>query len=35
MRAYLDELERLGDSAPWEAEERMAPWQDGTAVDLT
>ena len=24
----------LGDGAPWQAGERMARWQDGTAVDM-
>jgi hypothetical protein len=34
MRAYVEELERLGDVAPWQAEDVMARWQEGTAVDL-
>jgi enoyl-CoA hydratase len=34
MRAYADEVERLGDIAPWQAESAMQRWQDGTAVDL-
>jgi enoyl-CoA hydratase/carnithine racemase len=34
MRAYVEELERLGDAAPWQAEDVMARWQEGTAVDL-
>jgi enoyl-CoA hydratase len=34
MRAYVEEVERLGDAAPWQAEELMARWRDGTAVDL-
>jgi enoyl-CoA hydratase len=34
MKAYVEEVERLGDAAPWQAEELMARWQDGTAVDL-
>jgi enoyl-CoA hydratase/carnithine racemase len=34
MQVYLDQLERAGDAAPWGAEEQMAPWQEGTAVDL-
>ena len=35
MRAYVEELERLGDVAPWQSEDVMARWQEGTAVDLT
>ena len=34
MRAYVEEVERLGDIAPWQAEDVMRPWQEGTAVDL-
>jgi enoyl-CoA hydratase/carnithine racemase len=34
MRAYVDELQRRGDAAPWEADEVMGRWQEGTAVDL-
>ncbi len=34
MRAYVEELERLGDVAPWQDDEVMARWQEGTAVDL-
>jgi enoyl-CoA hydratase len=34
MRAYADEVERLGDIAPWQAESAMERWQNGTAVDL-
>jgi enoyl-CoA hydratase/carnithine racemase len=34
MREYVAEVERLGDAAPWEAEEVMRRWQDGTAVDM-
>jgi enoyl-CoA hydratase len=34
MKAYVEDVERLGDAAPWQAEERMRPWQEGTAVDL-
>ena len=34
MRAYVEEAERLGDVAPWQAEELMARWQEGVAVDL-
>jgi len=32
--AYVDELERLGDAAPWQTDEVMARWQQGVAVDL-
>jgi enoyl-CoA hydratase/carnithine racemase len=35
MRAYVEELERLGDAAPWQTDEVMARWQEGVAVDLT
>jgi enoyl-CoA hydratase len=34
MKAYAEQVERLGELAPWQAEEEMRPWQDGTAVDL-
>jgi enoyl-CoA hydratase len=34
MRAYAEQVERLGELAPWQAEEEMRLWQDGTAVDL-
>jgi enoyl-CoA hydratase len=34
MRAYVDQVERMGD-APWRVEELMEAWQAGTAVDLT
>jgi enoyl-CoA hydratase len=34
MRAYADEVERLGNIAPWQAESALERWQDGTAVDL-
>ena len=34
MRAYVDELERLGDAAPWQTDELMRRWQEGVAVDL-
>jgi hypothetical protein len=34
MRAYVEEVQRLGDVAPWQAEELMARWQEGVAVDL-
>jgi enoyl-CoA hydratase len=35
MRAYVEELERIGDAAPWQTDELMARWQEGVAVDLT
>jgi enoyl-CoA hydratase/carnithine racemase len=34
MEAYAEQVER-GDRAPWEAEEELARWQEGTAIDLT
>jgi enoyl-CoA hydratase/carnithine racemase len=34
MRVYAAEAERLGDTAPWQVDELMAGWRDGTAVDL-
>ena len=34
MRAYVDQVERMGD-APWRVDELMESWQAGTAVDLT
>jgi enoyl-CoA hydratase len=34
MKAYVAEVERLGDAAPWQATEIMERWQEGTAVDL-
>jgi hypothetical protein len=34
MRAYVDEVEQLGDAAPWQTEDRMSRWQEGVAVDL-
>ena len=34
MKAYADDVEQMGDAAPWQAEDRMRPWQEGTAVDL-
>ena len=27
MRAYVEELERLGDAAPWQTDDLMARWQ--------
>jgi enoyl-CoA hydratase/carnithine racemase len=34
MQSYADEVERLGDVAPWQVEGAMERWQDGTAVDM-
>jgi enoyl-CoA hydratase len=34
MQSYADEVERLGDIAPWQVEGAMERWQDGTAVDM-
>jgi enoyl-CoA hydratase len=34
MRRYADEVERLGDVAPWQVQEVMDAWQAGTAADL-
>jgi enoyl-CoA hydratase len=34
MQAYADEVKRLGDVAPWQAETAMERWQEGEAVDL-
>jgi enoyl-CoA hydratase len=34
MRAYVEEVERLGDAAPWQESGVMERWQAGTAVDL-
>jgi enoyl-CoA hydratase len=34
MQAYAEEVERLGDVAPWQAETAMERWQQGEAVDL-
>jgi enoyl-CoA hydratase/carnithine racemase len=34
MQSYADEVDRLGDIAPWQAEESLERWQDGTAVDM-
>jgi enoyl-CoA hydratase len=34
MRAYVEEVGRLDDAAPWQADELMARWQEGEAVDL-
>jgi enoyl-CoA hydratase/carnithine racemase len=34
MQSYTEEVERLGDIAPWQTEQAMERWQDGTAVDM-
>jgi enoyl-CoA hydratase len=34
MQSYAEEVERLGDVAPWQIEQVMERWQDGTAVDM-
>jgi enoyl-CoA hydratase/carnithine racemase len=34
MRTYAEEVERLGDAAPWQESGVMERWQAGTAVDL-
>jgi enoyl-CoA hydratase len=34
MQTYAEEVERLGDVAPWQAETAMERWQQGEAVDL-
>ena len=34
MQIYAEQVERLGEIAPWQAREAMAGWQDGTAVDM-
>jgi enoyl-CoA hydratase len=34
MQAYAEQVRRLGATAPWQAREVMAGWQDGTEVDL-
>jgi enoyl-CoA hydratase/carnithine racemase len=34
LKAYAEEVERLGD-APWQRQEIMEHWQQGTAVDMT
>jgi enoyl-CoA hydratase len=35
MQAYVEEVERLGDSVPWQAEDALERWQQGTAIDMT
>jgi enoyl-CoA hydratase/carnithine racemase len=34
MKAYAEQVER-GERVPWEAEEELKRWQEGTAIDLT
>jgi enoyl-CoA hydratase/carnithine racemase len=34
MRAYANQVGRLGEVAPWQAAEVMSGWQDGTEVDM-
>jgi enoyl-CoA hydratase len=34
MRAYVEEIDRLEDATPWQVDELMARWRNGTAVDL-
>jgi enoyl-CoA hydratase/carnithine racemase len=34
MRAYVEEVDRLDDRAPWQESGVMERWQAGTAVDL-
>ena len=34
IRAYVEELERLGEP-PWRDPEARAAWQEGTTVDMT
>jgi enoyl-CoA hydratase/carnithine racemase len=34
LEAYVAEVARLPDSAPWRDGELMARWQDGTAIDM-
>ncbi len=35
MEAYSEQVERLGDRAPWQAEDVLEAWQQGTAIDMT
>ena len=37
MRAYVEQVREIapGERAPWAQEEFLAPWREGTAVDLT
>jgi enoyl-CoA hydratase/carnithine racemase len=34
MGVYAEEVERLGDAAPWQTESVMERWQSGEAVDM-
>jgi enoyl-CoA hydratase len=34
LAAYVEEVGRLPDGAPWQTGDLMARWQDGTAVDM-
>jgi enoyl-CoA hydratase/carnithine racemase len=34
MKAYAQEVDELGDVAPWQVREKMERWQQGTAVDM-
>jgi enoyl-CoA hydratase len=34
MRAYVEEVEELGEIAPWQVPDAMTRWQNGTAADL-
>jgi enoyl-CoA hydratase/carnithine racemase len=34
MRSYSEQVEQLGEIAPWQARDAMAEWQDGTAADM-
>jgi enoyl-CoA hydratase len=34
MKVYADEVASTGDVAPWQVEEAMQRWQEGTVVDL-
>jgi enoyl-CoA hydratase len=34
MKTYAEEVERLGAIAPWQTEEAMERWQEGTAIDM-
>ena len=34
MRSYSEQVEQLGEIAPWQARDAMSEWQDGTAADM-
>ena len=34
MRSYSEQVEELGEIAPWQTREVMSEWQDGTAADM-